>query len=122
LKENTGETMQSTANQADIRLTDAARQRMQQQASAKGVAGVRLAVRAAGCSGLEYVVDFCDAPLSGDHVLDFDSFSLFVDASSYERALKGLVIDFEQDALSAAFVFRNPNKRGECGCGVSFTV
>jgi len=114
--------LQETENTADIRLTDAARQRMQRQTADKGVAGIRLGVRPAGCSGLEYVVDFCDAPEAGDHVLDFDGFSLFVDAESYEKALTGLVIDFEQDALSSAFVFRNPNKKGECGCGVSFTV
>lgn len=114
--------MQDTANQADIQLTDAAVARMRQQAGEKGVAGIRLSVREAGCSGLEYVVDYCDAPEAGDHVLGHDGFSLFVDAESYERALTGLVIDFEQDLLSSGFVFRNPNKKGECGCGVSFTV
>ena len=114
--------MQTMTTDADIKLTEAAERRMRQQAAEKGVAGIRLAVQAAGCSGLEYVVDFCDAPEPGDHVLAFDGFSLFVDAESYERALTGLVIDFEQDLLSSAFVFRNPNKKGECGCGVSFTV
>jgi len=113
---------QETVNHAEIQLTDAAIQRMRQQAADKGVAGIRLSLREAGCSGLEYVVDFCNAPESGDHVLAFDGFSLFVDAESYARALSGLVIDFEQDFLSSSFVFRNPNKKGECGCGVSFTV
>jgi len=106
----------------DIQLTDAAVRRMRQQADEKGMAGIRLSVREAGCSGLEYVVDFCNTPESGDHVLDFDGFALFVDDASYTRALTGLVIDFEQDLLSSGFVFRNPNKKGECGCGVSFTV
>ncbi|HCS13460.1 MAG: iron-sulfur cluster assembly protein IscA [Zetaproteobacteria bacterium CG06_land_8_20_14_3_00_59_53] len=115
--------MQDTAIQTpDIQLTDAAVNRMRQQAQDKGVAGIRLSLREAGCSGLEYVVDFCDAPVAGDHVLPFDGFSLFVDAESYVRALTGLVVDFEQDLMSSAFVFRNPNKKGECGCGVSFTV
>lgn len=114
--------MQGTANQIDIQFTEAAEKRMRQQALDKGVAGIRLSLREAGCSGLEYVVDYCDAAESGDHVLQFDGFSLFVDAVSYARALSGLVIDFEQDLLSSAFVFRNPNKKGECGCGVSFTV
>jgi len=113
---------QQTMEQADIRLTDAAKRRMREQAAAEGVAGIRLAVRAAGCSGLEYVLDFCDQPEAGDHVLEFDDFSLFVDPESYALALKGLIIDFQQDVLSSGFVFRNPNKKGECGCGVSFTV
>jgi len=113
---------QEAVNRTDIQVTPAAQNRMQRQVADKGVAGIRLSLREAGCSGLEYVVDFCDAPESGDHALAFDGFSLFVDAASYAMALNGLVIDFEQDALSSAFVFRNPNKKGECGCGVSFTV
>jgi len=113
---------QQTVTQADIQLTDAAQNRMRVQTAQQNTAGIRLSVRAAGCSGLEYVVDFCDAPQTGDHVLEFESFSLFVDADSYAQALGGLVIDFQQDALSSAFVFNNPNKKGECGCGVSFTV
>jgi len=108
--------------QADIQLTDAAKSRMRQQVAEQGVAGIRLSVRAAGCSGLEYVVDFSGQPESGDHVLAFDGFSLFVDAESYVQALSGLCIDFQQDALSATFVFNNPNKKGECGCGESFTI
>jgi len=114
--------MQVAETQTDIQLTDAAIKRMRQQVAEKAVAGIRLSLRESGCSGLEYVVDFCDAPEAGDHVLPLDGFSLFVDAESYARALSGLVIDFEQDLLSSAFVFRNPNKKGECGCGVSFTV
>ncbi len=114
--------MQQETVTTDIQLTDTAIKRMRQQSADRGVTGIRLSVRAAGCSGLEYVVDFCDAPEKGDHVLDFDGFSLFVDDASYRQALTGLIIDFEQDALSSAFVFRNPNKKGECGCGVSFTV
>ena len=114
--------LQDTEKRTEISLTAAAERRMRQQVVDKGVAGIRLGVREAGCSGLEYVVDFCDAPEAGDHVLDFEGFSLFVDDASYARALKGLVIDFEQDALSSAFVYRNPNKKGECGCGVSFTI
>ncbi|MDQ6987008.1 MAG: iron-sulfur cluster assembly accessory protein [Mariprofundaceae bacterium] len=114
--------MQQTATQADIQLTKAAEERMRQQVAQQGVAGIRLSVRAAGCSGLEYVVDFSAQPESGDHVLAFDGFSLFVDAESYAQALSGLCIDYQQDALSAAFVFNNPNKKGECGCGESFTI
>ncbi|MDQ6960263.1 MAG: iron-sulfur cluster assembly accessory protein [Mariprofundaceae bacterium] len=106
----------------DIHLTDAAMKRMGEQSLKQGCAGIRLAVKEAGCSGMEYVVDFSDAPNAGDFVLPFDGFSLYVDARSYEKALKGLTVDFQQDALSSGFMFINPNKKGECGCGVSFSV
>jgi len=106
----------------DIHLTDAAIARMREQSRKQGRAGIRLSVREAGCSGLEYVVDFSDSPENGDFVLPFDGFSLYVDADSYAKALKGLTVDFQRDALSSGFVFINPNKKGECGCGVSFSV
>jgi len=106
----------------DIHLTEPAIARMREQTRKQDCAGIRLSVKEAGCSGMEYVVDFSDAPNAGDLVLSFEGFSLYVDAQSYEKALKGLTVDFQQDALSSGFVFINPNKKGECGCGVSFSV
>jgi len=106
----------------DIHLTDAAIARMREQIRHQDCVGIRLSVKESGCSGLEYVVDFSDTPKTGDFVLPFDGFSLYVDAESYGKALAGLTVDFQQDALSSAFVFINPNKKGECGCGVSFSV
>lgn len=106
----------------EIHLTDAAIARLREQSLKQDCAGVRLAVKETGCSGLEYVVDFSDSPKTGDFVLPFDGFSLYVDPQSYEKALVGLTVDFQQDMLSSAFVFINPNKKGECGCGVSFSV
>jgi len=106
----------------DIHLTDSAVARMREQTAWEGRTGIRLSVREAGCSGLEYVVEFRDGPVDDDYVLDFRDFSLYVDAASYRRALTGLTVDFQQDALSSGFAFINPNKKGECGCGSSFSV
>ncbi|MFQ5581121.1 MAG: HesB/IscA family protein [Mariprofundaceae bacterium] len=106
----------------DIHFTEAALERLQVVVIEAGRKGVRLAVQAAGCSGLEYVMDFADAPEKSDMVREYSGFSVFVDVESYEKALKGLTVDFQQDALSSAFVFSNPNQKGECGCGASFSV
>lgn len=114
--------MNETMTKPEIRLTDAALARMREQCREAGRAGIRLSVAPAGCSGLKYVMDFADGPEEGDLVLAFDGFSLFVDGESHARALKGLVVDFQRDPLSSGFVFLNPNKKGECGCGESFTV
>jgi iron-sulfur cluster assembly protein len=107
---------------ADIELTEAACQRVRSVLQSEGKKALRISVSKAGCSGLEYVLDYADVPLKNDLIADFDGFQLFADSDSYEKALAGLRIDFQQDMLSAAFVFNNPNKKGECGCGVSFTV
>jgi len=108
--------------EADITLTASARNRIRECAHQDGRTGIRIAVREAGCSGLEYVVDYADGPDDGDYIKRVDDVAVYVDAESYRRALAGLTIDYQQDALSSGFVFNNPNKKGECGCGASFTV
>jgi len=108
--------------EVNITLSDAAQKQLQEALQDAGKKAVHLSVREAGCSGLEYVMDYADEALSSDLVKACDGFLLFVDAASYEQALTGLHVDYEQDVLSSAFVYSNPNKKGECGCGVSFTV
>ena len=36
--------------------------------------------------------------------------------------LIGSVMDWREDDFTAGFVFNNPNAKGSCGCGESFTV
>jgi iron-sulfur cluster assembly protein len=36
--------------------------------------------------------------------------------------IDGTEVDFVREGLNEAFRFRNPNARGECGCGESFSV
>ncbi|RLL50085.1 iron-sulfur cluster assembly accessory protein [Mariprofundus sp. EBB-1] len=108
--------------QIDIELTEAAIARVHKLVSDAGKAGLSLAVRPAGCSGLEYVMDLADAAKESDLVQSYDGFDLYVDAESYASALTGLKLDFQQDALSSAFVYHNPNQEGACGCGESFSV
>jgi len=106
----------------DISLTQVAQQQMAKQIKQSGHTSMRLSLRAAGCSGLEYILEYVDEAQVNDLHLPCDDFTLLVDANSYKQALKGLKIDFQQDMLSSAFVYQNPNKKGECGCGISFTV
>lgn len=109
--------------QAEITITAAAARHLRAMVRrrGKGVCGVRLGVKKAGCSGYEYVMDYVAKAEAGDFVKREDGFLIAVDPGSYE-ILRGLNIDFQEDALSSAFVFSNPNKKGECGCGASFTV
>ena len=39
-----------------------------------------------------------------------------------QLSILGSEMDFVSDKLSAEFVFRNPNIKGTCGCGESFSV
>ena len=110
----------------DIEFTEAARAQarkvLRQEQGDCAAGGIRLSVRRAGCSGYEYVMACSQLPEAGDLVRHFDGFDLYVDSESYATALQGVRVDFQQDMLSSAFVFINPNKKGECGCGISFTI
>jgi iron-sulfur cluster assembly protein len=106
----------------NIRITAVARQRMQNfLASNPQAAGVRFGVRKTGCSGYAYVVEIADDVAANDEVIDHDGVRLVVDAKSVPL-VDGTEIDFTRHGLNSTFVFRNPNVKGECGCGESFTV
>ena len=105
-----------------IRLTDSARARIQSFLATRPEAvGVRFGIKKTGCSGYGYVIDLADAVAANDRVFEQDGVRIVVDADSL-GLVEGTEIDFERQALGSAFVFRNPNAKGECGCGESFTV
>jgi iron-sulfur cluster assembly protein len=108
---------------APITLTDGAHRRIADLiARAPGpVAGVRLSTPKRGCSGLAYSIDYAETPKPGDEAIATPAGTLFVDGGSL-LYLIGSVMDWQEDDFSAGFVFQNPNAKGSCGCGESFTV
>ncbi len=106
----------------DIELTSAAIARIKKILADAQKNGLRLAVRPAGCSGLEYVMETVNEARAGDLVKSFEGFALYIDPESYKTALTGLRLDFQQDVLTSGFVYHNPNQKGACGCGESFSV
>jgi iron-sulfur cluster assembly protein len=106
----------------NIQLTPAARQRMKTfLADQPEAAGVRFGVRKTGCSGYAYMVEIAERATAGDRVIEQDGVRLVIDTKSVPF-VDGTEIDFARQGLNSAFVFRNPNVTGECGCGESFTV
>lgn len=86
-----------------------------------GAIGVHLSTPKRGCSGLAYSVDYISKALPMDERIETPGGILFVDASSL-LYLIGSTMDWVEDDFAAGFVFDNPNAKGACGCGESFTV
>ena len=105
-----------------ITLTPAAADRVRHFLTERGHGvGLRLGIRKTGCSGYAYVVNYADAVETGDRVFDSGGVRVLVDAESL-KLIDGTVVDFVRQGLNESFRFRNPNVRGECGCGESFSV
>ncbi|WP_404408695.1 iron-sulfur cluster assembly protein IscA [Pseudidiomarina marina] len=105
-----------------ITITEAAAQRARSflEQRGKGV-GIRLGVKTTGCSGLAYVMEFVDEVDDTDTVIEDKGVSIIIDGKSLVY-LDGTEIDFVKEGLNEGFEFRNPNAKGECGCGESFNV
>lgn len=83
--------------------------------------GIRLGVKAGGCSGLEYVLDFVEGPNDSDRIFERHGVKLYCDPRSY-LYLNGTEIDYQDSMTGGGFKFNNPNARRSCGCGTSFTA
>jgi len=84
--------------------------------------GLRIGIKAGGCSGLSYVFAWEPEPKPGDIVCDGpDGARVFVDKKSY-KFIDGTTLDYDTSLVSKGFLFDNPNAKGTCGCGTSFSV
>ena len=83
--------------------------------------GVKLSTPRRGCSGLAYSVDYITQADKFDEHIETPSGSFYIDGGSV-LYLVGSTMDWVEDEFAAGFVFNNPNAKGACGCGESFTV
>lgn len=80
--------------------------------------GLRFAEHAAGCSGLEYSLDFSQKANLDDVVFHSEGMEIHVKKSMSER-LVGSEIDYIDGLHSSGFKISNPNVKSSCGCGSS---
>ena len=84
--------------------------------------GLRVGVKAGGCSGFEYIFEWEAAPKDNDVVFDGPNGArVWVDPRSL-KLLDGTTLDYDTSLLSRGFVFQNPHAKATCGCGTSFSV
>ena len=87
-----------------------------------GTDALVVGVDKSGCSGYSYKLDFGNSSdLNNYESIIKDDIKILIDPKA-TMFLLGSVMDYRTDKLSSRFVFDNPNEKGTCGCGESFTV
>jgi iron-sulfur cluster assembly protein len=111
------------ARPAAITLTPAAEARVAElmAKAPEGAIGVKLSTPRRGCSGLAYSVDYVELENALDEKIETPGGIFYIDGASI-LYLIGSRMDWKEDDFAAGFVFDNPNAKGSCGCGESFTV
>lgn len=111
------------ARPAAVLLTPAAEARVAKLMgeAPEGAIGVKLSTPRRGCSGLAYSVDYVNEASPLDERIETPGGLFFIDSASV-LYLIGSTMDWVEDDFSAGFVFQNPNAKGTCGCGESFTI
>ncbi|MDF0542611.1 iron-sulfur cluster assembly accessory protein [Sphingobium sp. H39-3-25] len=87
----------------------------------EGSIGVKLSTPRRGCSGLAYSVDYVTQETKFDEKIETPGGTFYIDGASV-LYLIGSTMNWVEDDFTAGFVFNNPNAKGSCGCGESFTV
>ncbi len=88
--------------------------------------GLRIRVKATGCTGLGYVMEEETKPSYvcrdlGDTIFHDKMVPIIVDAKSL-AFVDGTEIDYKVEGLNEGFEFNNPQEKGKCGCGESFRI
>ena len=105
-----------------ISMTSVAAEHVNQYLAKRGGGvGIRLAVKTTGCSGMMYVLEPVDEEQPEDEVFESNGVKVFIDPKSLVY-VDGTEMDYVKQGLNEGFEFRNPNVKGECGCGESFGV
>lgn len=120
LTEKLNAAVQEKVDRSTITLTKRASEKfksLQEKESKKGW-GLRFADQASGCSGFEYLLDFCEKPEENDTIFLSEGVEIYVNENSVSR-LMGCQIDYTDGLKGAGFKVSNPNAKSSCGCGSS---
>ncbi|KAL4738316.1 DUF2407 C-terminal domain-containing protein [Aspergillus similis] len=93
---------------AAMKLTPIAVEQLRRLLSQPEPRLIRVGVKNRGCSGLAYHLEYVDKPGTFDEVVEQDGVKVLIDSKALFSII-GSEMDWQEDKLSARFVFRNPN-------------
>ncbi|NUO00100.1 MAG: iron-sulfur cluster assembly accessory protein [Saprospiraceae bacterium] len=82
--------------------------------------GLRVGVKAGGCSGFSYELGF-DLRKEQDEVYEISGMTVLMQ-KEHGLYLLGMEIDWVEGLDNRGFTFSNPNAKDTCGCGTSFSA
>ena len=106
-----------------LTLTDAAAERAKylMSQSEKPIVGLRVGVKAQGCSGMSYFVEYAEEQKKFEELVEDKGVTILIDPAA-TMFLIGSEMDYQEGKFQTGFTFNNPNAKGTCGCGESFHV
>ncbi|WP_375326333.1 HesB/IscA family protein [Candidatus Tisiphia endosymbiont of Nemotelus uliginosus] len=87
----------------------------------KPVFGIRVGVKSGGCSGIIYHIEYAAEKNKFDEVVEVHGVKILIDPKAL-MYLIGSIMDYVEDKFKTGFAFTNPNQKGSCGCGKSFSA